>query len=128
MRSRVHQGNLYKKKTKEFFIKHGYECELVERNTAKFIPGRGIFYKKSDLFSSDGISMNGNNIVFWNAKSTEDISKRRNEVLKEAVASFRTHAFPMSVRKYVVIWAVGSRQPEIFDADTGLRVALVRPS
>ncbi len=110
----VKQGNFYKKKTKDYFLKLGYQCELTEKNTAKFIPNRGVFYTKSDLFGSDGMAMNGRKIVFWNSKSTEDITKRRNEILKEGARVFRSQQFPPFVILLIVIWAVKARTPEVY--------------
>jgi hypothetical protein len=108
--STVSQGNLYKKKSKDWFIKKGYDCEYLEIYIRK-----GRFYAKRDLFGSDGMAMNGNEIIFWNSKSTENIGKRRNEFIKKANEEFGRFRFPTGVRRQLLLWPLGAKEPEIIE-------------
>lgn len=102
MSSSVSRGNMYKKKTQEYFQSLGYVCQLTEFTTTRFI-GRGKFiHVKKDVFGSDGIAMNGKEIIFWNAKSTitGDISSVKSSGKKE----FAKYPFPPNVKLQLVIW------------------------
>jgi hypothetical protein len=108
MSSNVQRGNYYKLKTRDYFKELGYDCELLEKYISK-----GKFYKKQDLFGSDGLAMNEREVIFWNAKSTEDLKKRKNEIIKNGLEEFSKHRFPYYVDKYIVIWGVGEKNPII---------------
>ena len=81
MKSNSQVGNYYKKKTRDWFIKAGFDCEFLERYTAKYQGYNKFFYAKKDLLGSDGIAMNGTDIIFWNSKFTVDLNKRKNEII-----------------------------------------------
>lgn len=114
------RGNRYKLKTKKWFDDQGFETVYLEQYKSYYIPGFGQRYSKVDLLGSDGLSMNGKQIIFWNSKSTEDIQKRRNEFIKEATAAFNEHKFPSFVDRWIIIWQVRKREPEIVKLSTGL--------
>lgn len=92
------KGNYYRRKTKEFFSRLGYETEYLEIYQTIFKPGQ-VIHSKRDLFGADGISMNGEEIIFWNSvvgrKSISSHKKR-----------FNRHAFPdnPAVKCCIVIW------------------------
>lgn len=101
MASTTSKGNYYKRKTKEYYEKLGYTVQLTEFVCATVIRGK-CFYRKIDIFSSDGISINGVDIIFWNSKHTVtgDISNVKSEGKKE----LSQYPFPSFVKKQVVIW------------------------
>lgn len=101
--SNTAQGNRYKKKTKDWYLAHGYVTEYCERAQGIFTP-RGIIYKKSDLFGADGIAMNGKEIVFWNSKSTIQAKKGVTDMTKKGRDEFAKFPYPPGVRKVLVIW------------------------
>ncbi len=104
-KSRAALGNYYKLKTKKWFKDQGYFCEYLERNQRLFLPGKIIFIKK-DLAGADGISMNGKEIIFWQAKLT-------NHNISEAIKEFNNYPYPPFVERWVIVWTKGGRKPEI---------------
>lgn len=113
MASTTSKGNYYKKKTKEWYEKLGYEVQLTEFSCATVIKGR-CFYRKIDIFGADMICMNGKEIIFANSKhtSTGRVATEKSEGLRD----FRKHLFPKSVRLQLVIWQPRVREPIIVDA------------
>lgn len=106
--SNVSKGNYYKKKTKDWFINKGYACEYIERYINFFAKGKQMFLKK-DLFASDGISFNANEIIFWNSKlGKSGLSKAKKE--------FEKYPFPFFVKRQVIVWEKRARQPLIYEA------------
>jgi hypothetical protein len=112
MASASSKGNYYKKKTKDWFESRGYTVQLTEFTTARPLPGGKMLYTKKDVFGSDGISMNGDEIIFWNSKATtldrkDGISKMKSDCKKD----FEKYPFPKTVKLQAVIWT--PRQPPI---------------
>ena len=86
--STTSRGNYYKRRTKEWYEKQGFVCQLSEF-TCGIMAGRKTFYRKVDLFGSDLICMNGKEIVFTNSKATTEdredgISKMKSEAKIES--------------------------------------------
>jgi len=104
MASTNSRGNYYKKKSKEYYESLGYTVQLTEFVTSRPIGGGKIIYVKKDVFGSDGIAMNGRDIIFWNSKSTvagkDQISWHKTTGKKE----FDKYPFPKSVKKQLIIW------------------------
>jgi hypothetical protein len=115
MTSNAARGNRYKVKTKQWFEKQGYHCEYLERYISRFIPGRGMFYSKKDILGSDGLAMKEDEFIFWNSKATEDLPRRRNEIVKKAAEEFAVYKFPSFVRCIVVIWELRAREPLLIE-------------
>ena len=72
-----------------------------------------IIYVKKDVFGSDGISMNGIDIIFWNSKHTltGDIAVEKSRGKKE----FEKYPFPLSVKRQLVIWKPREKSPTIIE-------------
>lgn len=101
------KGNYYKLKTRQWFRDHGYECELLEKNQRIFVKGKIIFTKK-DVFGSDGLAICKAQIIFWNSKlGKKNIAKGLKELEK--------YPWPNSVKRWVVAWEKGARQPDIVE-------------
>lgn len=104
MGSTTSRGNYYKRKSKEYYESLGYVVQLTEFACGMIIKGRCI-YRKIDIFGSDGIAMNGNEIIFWNSKATTP--KVKDGVLKmksSAKLEFEKYPFPKTVKRQAIIW------------------------
>lgn len=102
--STVSKGNYYKRKTKEYYEKLGYTVQLTEFTCATVIKGR-CFYRKIDIFGSDGISMNGNEIIFWNSKHCTTNDKNNIDTqIRDAKKEFAKYPFPPFVKLVIVMW------------------------
>ncbi len=113
MASTTSRGNAYKKRTMEMYQALGYVVQLTEFNTARFIGPGKVIYVKKDVFGSDGIAMNGKEIIFWNSKhgTTE-------HGLSNSKASgkhdFNKYPFPPFVKRQIVFWKP-RKKPVIID-------------
>lgn len=116
--SNAKRGNLFKVKTKKWFDEQGFETVYLEQYKSFYIPGVGQKFSKKDLLGSDGLSMNGEIMVFWNSKATEDIERRRNEIVKGATEEFNLHKFPPSAERWIIIWQLRKRVPEVIKLPT----------
>ena len=113
--STTSKGNYYKKKTKEYFEKLGYETQLTEFTTTRPIGGGKVIYVKKDVFSSDGISMNGKEIIFWNSKHMGQGQKLNSDgQVSSGKKDFNKHNFPDCVKRQLVIWE-SRKQPVIIN-------------
>jgi hypothetical protein len=66
-RTAVKKGNYYKSKTRDFLKKQGYAVETMERYTQFVKDGKRIMFKR-DIFASDLLAMNENDIIFVQVK------------------------------------------------------------
>lgn len=84
-----------------------------------YIPGKGMFYRKNDLFGSDGIAMNGEEIIFWNSKATvgEEVAKSK---LQHGIDEFNKFPFPKCVRRQLIVWTPKVKQPQIIEVEHDL--------
>ncbi|MCC6447072.1 MAG: hypothetical protein IT215_00090 [Chitinophagaceae bacterium] len=112
--STTSRGNYYKKRTKDYYEKLGYTVQLTEFMCATVIQGR-CFYRKIDVFGSDGIAMNGKEIIFWNSKhcSTDDKNNIDTQ-LRKARKEFANFPFPPSVKVEIVMWEP-RKKPTIYN-------------
>lgn len=112
MASNNSRGNYYKRKTKEWLEKRGYTVQLTEFTTTRPIGGGKVIWVKRDVFGSDGIAMNGEEIIFWNAKSitTGRLAIEKSEGKKE----YRKYPFPPTVKRHLYIWEP-RKQPIIIE-------------
>jgi hypothetical protein len=113
MASTTSRGNMYKKKTMEYFQSLGYVTQLTEFMTARHIGPNRVIYIKKDVFGADGISMNGKEIIFWNSKHGTTASG-----LADSKASgkkdFNKFPFPPTVKRQIVFWEP-RKKPIIID-------------
>lgn len=103
MPSTTKRGNYYKRKTKEFYEKLGYTTQLTEFLTTRFIGEGKTIYVKKDVFGADGISMNGEEIIFWNSKHVTGKNTISNEKWS-GEKEFNKFPFPKCVKRELVIW------------------------
>lgn len=104
MASTTSRGNYYKRKTREFYEKLGYTVQLTEFMCAMVVKGR-CFYRKIDIFGSDGIAMNGEEIIFWNSKHMAQGQKlNKDGQVSTSRKEFNQYPFPPFVKKQIVIW------------------------
>lgn len=115
MPSTTARGNYYKKKTKEYYESLGYTVQITEFMCGRMVAPGKIIYQKRDVFGSDGISMNGTEIIFWNSKATtEDREDGITKMKSEAKVEFEKFPFPAGVKKQAVVW-LPKKKPIIFD-------------
>lgn len=112
--STTSKGNYYKDKTKKWYEKLGYMVQITEFMCGRQIPGGKIIYQKRDIFGSDGIAMNGKEIIFWN--STHSTTGRRAIELSEKKAEFLKYPFPPHVKLQIVFWEP-RKKPQIYELD-----------
>lgn len=112
MASTTSRGNYYKVKTKEYFESLGYVVQLTEFMCGRMIGPGKIIYVKKDVFGSDGIAMNGQEIIFWNSKAANEDTLYTHK--SNAKQEFAKYPFPESVKKQTVIW-LPRRKPIIVD-------------
>jgi hypothetical protein len=105
------KGNYYKYRTKKWFLDQGWACELCEKMRRIVIIDKAtgrerVLFSKKDLFGADGISMNGEEIVFWNSKlNKSNVAAGIKEMLK--------YPFPKSVERWIIVWQVRAKNPTI---------------
>lgn len=113
MASSNSKGNYYKRKTREYYEKLGYTVQLTEFTCGMVIKGKCI-YRKIDIFGSDGIAMNGEEIIFWNSKATDQKDKGISWHKSTGKSEFAKYPFPKSVKLQIVIWEP-RKKPIIID-------------
>jgi hypothetical protein len=106
------RGAYYKKRTKEYLEKKGYTVQLTEFISSRPIGGGKMIWTKKDVFGSDGIAMNGTEIIFWNAKST--ITGEQKQVKHSGRKEFALYPFPDCVKRQLYIWEP-RKEPVIID-------------
>lgn len=112
MASNTSRGNYYKKRTQEYYEKLGYTVQITEFMCGRMIPGGKMIYVKRDVFGSDGIAMNGKEIIFWNSKATVSGSNSWNK--STGKKDFAQYPFPPCVKKQLVMWEP-RKKPVIVD-------------
>ena len=119
MVSTTKKGNYYKRKTKQYYESKGFTVQLTEFTCALVIKGRPI-YRKIDIFGSDGIAMNGKEIIFWNSKATDPSVKDGVSKMKSAAKiEFEKYPFPPCVKLQAVVWEP-KKKPQVFTYQTKL--------
>ena len=106
-RSASKQGSINKKKTRDWYREQGYASEYQEHLQSIFTP-KGMLYKKNDVFASDGVSMNGKEIIFWNAKGETQKGKG---TLGSSLKKFSQFPFPDFVIREIVVWEPRKKNP-----------------
>lgn len=107
MKSSTSKGNYWKLKTKKWFEKDGYYCELLEKTFRVFVKNKVIFVKR-DILASDGVAVRNDQIIFWQCK----LNKKN---VAAAIREFKKIPFPKFVNLWVVVWTPGAREPEIIE-------------
>lgn len=96
-------GQRNKLKTKKWLENQGYSVENSETNKICFFNGK-LFAVHKDLFGSDLLAMNREEIIFVQCKSV------KGDILK-AEKEFAKYPFPVFVQRWVVCWELRSREP-----------------
>lgn len=107
------KGNYYKKKTKDYFIARGYQCEYIEQYISYFNPvTRQRGYIKRDNFASDGLAVNGKELIFWNS-----VLNRKN--ISEHIKRYLGFTWPESsiIRRMVIVWEPRKAEPELIEVN-----------
>lgn len=113
MPSTTSRGNYYKSKTKAYYEALGYTVQITEFMCGRQIAPGKIIYVKKDVFGSDGIAMNGEEIIFWNSKHFTGTNTLANEK-SSGKKDFAQFPFPSCVKRQLVIWEP-KKKPVIID-------------
>lgn len=107
------KGTYYKYKTKKWFDDDGYHTEYTEVVVRNYDPlTKSLKYRKKDILECDGISMNGEEIIFWNSVLGKNgISKHYKR--------FKSIPFPKAecIKVWIIVWEKGVREPNIVEVD-----------
>lgn len=112
--SNVSKGNYYKRKTREYLEKLGYTVQLTEFVSSRPIGNGKMIWTKKDVFGSDMIAMNGKEIIFANAKATDDKNVGISWHKSTGKSEFSKYPFPPCVKRQLYIWEP-RKQPIIID-------------
>lgn len=94
-------GDKDKTRTRDWYRSQGYDCEYAELKRTIFL-GQGKFvFQTNDIFASDGIAMNGKEIVFWNSKGR---AGKKKGTLGSSLRKFNSFQFPDFVTREIVVW------------------------
>ena len=105
--SNVSKGTYYKLKTKKWLVDKGYQVEYLERFSRIYDKKKKkVIWIKRDLFASDMLAINKNEIIFVQVK----FGKKN---VAQGIKAFAEFDFPKCVQKWVVIWQKGDHEPEI---------------
>lgn len=104
----MNKGQYYKLKTKKWFEGKGYLCEYTEKLQRIITKEGKVIFVKKDIWGSDGMAMNGEEMIFWN-------SKYRKANVAKGLKEFSKYPFPSFVNLWLVIWEKGKREPEIIE-------------
>jgi len=107
----MNKGNYYKIKTKKWFEKQGYFCDYLEKLQRIYDKKRDkVIFIKKDIAGADGFAMNGEEIIFWNAKFNKDN-------IAKGIREFIRYPYPKFVQRWIIVWERGKREPEIVEID-----------
>lgn len=115
MASNSSRGNYYKKRTKEYLEKLGFTVQLTEFVSSRPIGGGRMIWTKKDVLGSDGIALNGKEIIFWNAKHCTTNDKNNIDTqIRHGKKEFAQFPFPDCVKRHLYIWEP-RKQPIVID-------------
>lgn len=113
--STVSSGNYYKIRTKKYLESKGYFVVLTEFVSCRPIGGGKMIWSKKDVCGADMIAMNGEEIIFINAKSTTKERGHTFDVHKyQGRNEFAKYPFPPSVKRQLYVW-VPRKEPIVID-------------
>jgi len=105
------KGNYYKVKTANYFRNDGYVVEYLEKLQHVYVRGK-VIYTKRDLLAADGLAVNDNEFILWNAISNKgDIGRH--------IKRFKEYPCPVFIKRYIVLWTLRCREPELIEVDVG---------
>jgi len=102
------KGSYYKIKSKDYFKALGYTVEYLEKlQRIVTKEGRVVFIKR-DLLGADGLAVNDEEFILW-----QSVLGRSN--LAEHIKRFRQFPCPPSIKRWIIIWELRVREPDIVD-------------
>ena len=100
-------GSYYRLKTKKWLEAKGWTVATLERHQRIFDEKKNkIFFIKRDIFGSDMMAMNGEQMIFVNS-----VFGKSN--IASHIKEFAKYPFPKYIEKWVVVWERGDREPDI---------------
>ena len=113
----MNKGNYYKVKTKKWLEKDGYQVEYLEK-LQRIFTGAKLFYVKKDLFASDILAMNEQDIIFVQVKSGKNTTGIS---IKKAIQEFQKYQFPEFVKRWIVVWRDKQKEPEVIEVEKTIK-------
>lgn len=104
----ANKGNYYKLRTKKWLEKKGYQVAFLERMMWIFTKDKKMIPIKKDQFGSDLLAVNEDQIIFVQVKFN-----RSN--VADAHKEFAKYTFPKFADKWIVVWEVRAREPEVIE-------------
>lgn len=105
MKSNAQKGQYYKARTKKWLEGLGYQVAHLERVMWIHTKDRMVPVKQ-DQFASDLMAMTGTDLVFVQVKLGR-------KSLKSARDEFQKFTFPPFAKRWIVIWELRKRVPDV---------------
>lgn len=113
MKNSRQKGNYYANKTKALFEKMGYQVVKAEITKIAWINGRPAIPIHTDIWYSDLIAMNRDEIIFIQVKLGD-------KNISAAKKAFDSMTWAKNVKRYVVQWKPKIKKPIIWSYDEDL--------
>lgn len=107
------RGGYYRKKSEDYYRDLGYMVQTTEFICGRPISKDKIIYVKKDVFGSDFIAMNRNEIIFVNSKHT--ITGNTSVEKSRGKKEFEKYPFPPHVKLQLIIWQPRVKVPLIVE-------------
>jgi len=112
--SAAEKGAYYKRRTKQYLERQGYQVAYLEQVLWVWTP-KGRVPVKRDQFASDLLAVDTRDVVFIQVRG--GVSRR--DQLAKARDGFGQFAFPIGTQQWIVMWKPRAREPEIEVVSTG---------
>lgn len=104
------KGQYYKIRTRNWFKKQGYQTELLEKAQRILTKTGKIVWIKKDVFGADGLAMNKEEMIFWNAK----FGKKN---IAQGLKEMEKFTWPEYIKRWVIAWEFRAREPIIAEVN-----------
>jgi len=99
--NRTRKGDYYRNRTRDWLEQEGWTVAKLEHRQRLFTK-TGVIFRASDIWGSDLVAINGEDIVFVQVKSNE-------KHLAQGEKELKKWPFPKSVKLWVVRWPPSRR-------------------
>lgn len=103
----MNKGNYWKVKTKKYLEADGFLVEYLEKLQRIVTKDGKVIFIKRDLLESDGLACNSERFILWNSTTKEHIAEHLKRYAKLELPAF--------IERWVVVWALRQREPEIVE-------------
>lgn len=102
------KGNYYKLKSKPWLQERGYHVDYLERYVRIRNKDGKLILIRHDIVGADGLATSDTEFILWNSILGRDHINR-------AIEKFLKYPCPPFVKRWVLVWEKGDREPEIID-------------